>query len=103
MGRGPLRRAGHRGAAADHRSIDVDAAIVTLGGLRDGDLAVLAAMAIAGTIIVNMAVKIGITLVYARGKGLFGGVAMAASVVALIVDSAWPRCGCRVSAAAGGS
>ena len=41
----------------------------------------LAAIAIGGTIIVNMAVKIGITLVYARGKGLSAALAMAASVL----------------------
>ena len=50
---------------------DVDTAIITLGGLPpDAISPLLAAMAIAGTIIANMAVKIGITLVYARGKGL---------------------------------
>ena len=43
----------------------------------------LAAMAIAGTIIVNMAVKIGITLVYAGRRGLPAAIAMGASVAAL--------------------
>ena len=47
-------------------SMDVDVAIVTLGGLPAAAIGALpAAMAIAGTIIINMAVKIGITLVYA--------------------------------------
>ena len=51
-------------------SIDVDTAIITLGNLPPVAISpLLAAIAIAGTIIVNMAVKIGITLVYARGKG----------------------------------
>jgi hypothetical protein len=45
----------------------------------------LAAMAIAGTIIANMTVKMGITLVYAGRKGLPAVVAMGASVLALIV------------------
>jgi uncharacterized membrane protein (DUF4010 family) len=65
-------------------STDVDTAIITLGGLRpDAISPLLAAIAIAGTIIANMAVKIGITLVYARGKGVSAAIAMSASVVAL--------------------
>jgi hypothetical protein len=50
-------------------------------------------MAIAGTIIVNMAVKIGITFVYARRKGLSAAVAMTASVVvlAVMIGLAWTR------------
>ena len=67
-------------------STDVDTAIITLGGLSpDAISPLLAAMAIAGTIIANMAVKIGITLAYARGKGMSAVVAMGASVVALLV------------------
>ena len=43
-----------------------------LGGLSaERDSALLAAMAIAGTIIINMAVKIGITFVYAGDAGDF--------------------------------
>ena len=75
-------------------SMDVDVAIVTLGQLPPAAISpLLAAMAIAGTIIANMAVKIGITLVYARGKGLSAAAAMAASVVALAVAIAlaWTR------------
>ena len=65
-------------------STDVDTAIVTLGGLSPASISpLLAAMAISGTIIVNMAVKIGITLVYARGKGLSAAAAMFASVLVL--------------------
>ena len=67
-------------------STDVDTAIITLGGLSpDAISPLLAAMAIAGTIIANMAVKIGITLVYAGRKGVSTAVAMGASVVALAV------------------
>jgi hypothetical protein len=53
----------------------------------------LAAIAIAGTIIGNMAVKIGIALVYARRRGLSAAVAMSASVVALavMIALAWTR------------
>ncbi|MES2137741.1 MAG: MgtC/SapB family protein [Pseudomonadota bacterium] len=75
-------------------STDVDTAIITLGGLpADAISPLLAAIAISGTIIVNMAVKIGITLVYARRKGLSAAVAMAASVVALggAIALAWTR------------
>ena len=75
-------------------SMDVDVAIITLGGLPAGAIAPLpAAMAIAGTIIVNMAVKIGITLVYAGRKGLSAAVAMSASVLALavMIGLAWLR------------
>jgi hypothetical protein len=74
--------------------MDVDVAIVTLGGLPAGAISPLvAAMAISGTIIVNMAVKIGITLVYARSRGMSAAVAMAASVVALavMIALAWTR------------
>ena len=67
-------------------STDVDTAIITLGGLQPAAISpLLAAIAIAGTVIANMAVKIGITLVYARGKGLSAVLAMSASVVALLV------------------
>jgi hypothetical protein len=53
----------------------------------------LAAMAIAGTTISNMAVKIGITLVYARRKGFSAALAMTLSVIVLaaMIGLAWPR------------
>ena len=75
-------------------STDIDTAIITLGGLQPAAISpLLAAIAIAGTIIVNMAVKIGITLVYARGKGVSAAVAMAASVVVLAasITVAWTQ------------
>lgn len=65
-------------------STDVDTAIITLGGLQPAAITpLLAAMAIAGTIIANMAVKIGITLVYARRRGVSASIAMASSVIVL--------------------
>ena len=68
-------------------STDVDTAIVTLGGLPAEAISpLLAAMAIAGTIIANMAVKIGITLAYARRRGLPAAIAMGASVAALLAS-----------------
>jgi uncharacterized membrane protein (DUF4010 family) len=75
-------------------STDVDTAIITLGGLHPEAISpLLAGMAIAGTIIVNMLVKIGITLAYARGKGLSAVIAMSASVLALAasIGVAWLR------------
>ena len=75
-------------------STDVDTAIITLGGLQPGAITpLLAAMAIAGTIIANMAVKAGITLVYAGRRGIPAVAAMGASVAALVVmiGLAWTR------------
>jgi uncharacterized membrane protein (DUF4010 family) len=75
-------------------SMDVDVAIVTLGGLPPSAISPLvAAMAIGGTVILNMGVKIGITLVYARSKGLSAALAMTASVVilAIMIGAAWTR------------
>jgi len=67
-------------------STDVDTAIITLGGLPPEAISsLLAAMAIAATIIANMAVKIGITLVYAGRKGVSAAIAMSASVIALAI------------------
>ena len=75
-------------------SMSVDTAIITLGGLPpDAISPLLAAIAIAGTIILNMAVKIGIALVYARRKGVSPAIAMGASVAVLAVSIgiAWTR------------
>src|SRR6476469_6069106 len=67
-------------------STDVDTAVITLGGLSPEAIGpLLAAMAIAGTVMANMAVKIGITLIYAGRKGLPAVVAMGASGFALAV------------------
>lgn len=75
-------------------SMDVDVAIVTLGTLNpDAISPLLAAMAISGTAISNMAVKIGITLVYARARGVSAAIAMTASVLVLaaMIGLAWTR------------
>jgi uncharacterized membrane protein (DUF4010 family) len=75
-------------------STDVDTAIITLGGLQPAAISpLLAAIAIAGTIIVNMAVKIGITLVYAGRRGIPAAIAMLLSVAALgaSIAIAWTR------------
>jgi uncharacterized membrane protein (DUF4010 family) len=68
-------------------SADVDAAIVTAGGLPpDAITAGLAALALGGTILANMAVKVGVTLAYARGKGIGAALALGASMVALTIS-----------------
>jgi len=75
-------------------SMDVDVAIVTLGTLAPEAISpLLAAMAISGTAIANMAVKVGITLVYAGRKGISAALAMTASVVvlAVMIGLAWTR------------
>ena len=65
-------------------SLDVDAAIVTAGNLPPQAIgAQLAALALGGTILANMAVKLAITLAYARGKGLSAALALLASMAAL--------------------
>lgn len=67
-------------------SMDVDAAIVTAGGLPANAItADLAALAIGGTILANMAVKLGVTLAYARSKGRGAAIALGASMAALAV------------------
>jgi uncharacterized membrane protein (DUF4010 family) len=70
-------------------TMDVDVAIVTAGGLPPqavGDL--LAAAALAGTILANMTVKLGITLVYARGRGKSAAIALSSSMIAMAVSLA---------------
>lgn len=67
-------------------TMDVDVAIVTAGGLPPraiGEL--LAATALAGTILANMAVKLGITLVYGRSRSASAATALGASMAALCV------------------
>jgi uncharacterized membrane protein (DUF4010 family) len=75
-------------------STDVDTAIITLGGLDPKAIgASLAALALAGTVFVNMAVKLGITLAYARSKGYSAALALGASMIALVatIAVAWLR------------
>ena len=68
-------------------SMDVDAAIITAGGLEPGTIAPqLAALAIAGTILANMAVKLGVTLVYGKREARPAAIALGASMVALAVS-----------------
>ncbi len=75
-------------------SLHVDAAIVTLGGLDPAAISpALAALALGGTVLANMAVKLGITIAYARGRGTGAALALGASMAALAVSLvvAWMR------------
>ena len=75
-------------------SLDVDVAIVTAGGLPpEAIAALLGSIALAGTILINMSVKLGITLAYARRRGVPAAVALLASMIALAVSIfiAWLR------------
>jgi hypothetical protein len=67
--------------------MDVDVAIVTAGGMPPQMIGPLfAAIALAGTVLANMAVKLGITLAYAREKGRSAAIALGASMVALAIS-----------------
>jgi uncharacterized membrane protein (DUF4010 family) len=75
-------------------SANVDVAIVTAGGLPPQAIgAELAAIALAGTIVANLIVKIGVTIVYARAKGRDAAIALIAStlVLAATIGIAWTR------------
>jgi uncharacterized membrane protein (DUF4010 family) len=65
-------------------TMDVDAAIVTAGGLEPGTIGPpLAALAVAGTILCNMAVKLGVTIAYGRSAAKQAAWALGASMIAL--------------------
>jgi uncharacterized membrane protein (DUF4010 family) len=67
-------------------SLDVDAAIVTVGGLEPGTITpLIAALALGGTIVANMAVKLGITIAYGGGEGKPAVVALGASTATLAI------------------
>lgn len=71
-------------------SLDVDAAIVTIGGLKpDAISPMLAALALGGTVLANMTVKLGITIGYARSAGRDAAIALAASMIALAAMLLW--------------
>ena len=75
-------------------SMDVDTAVITLGGLNPRAIGpALAALALAGTVLANMTVKLGITLAYARSKSISASLALGASMVALAITIAvaWTR------------
>ena len=68
-------------------TMDVDVAIVTAGGLPAETISALfAATALAGTILANMAVKLGITLIYGGQKSRSAAIALGASMTALVAS-----------------
>lgn len=70
-------------------TMDVDAAIVTAGGFEPGTIAPQsAALALSGTILANMAVKLGATLAYGRGAARSAALALAASMAILAASIA---------------
>lgn len=70
-------------------SMDVDAAIVTAGGLEPGAISPdLAALALGGTVLANMCVKLGVTIAYAGRNGRSAAWSLAASMAALCVSLA---------------
>jgi len=71
-------------------SFDVDAAIITLSGLPATTIARdVAALALGGTIVANMALKMVVTLIYARRHGLAATAMLAASTGTLLATLAW--------------
>jgi uncharacterized membrane protein (DUF4010 family) len=65
-------------------TFDVDAAIVTLSGLSAGAIErELAAIAIAGTIVANMLLKMIVAAIYARRRGIGAVLGMGASTLVL--------------------
>jgi uncharacterized membrane protein (DUF4010 family) len=66
-------------------AVDVDASIITAGRLPASAIgAELAAIAIGGTIVANMTVKIGVTLAYAPKAGRIAAAALLASTAVLV-------------------
>ncbi|MFC7537222.1 MgtC/SapB family protein [Sphingomonas sp. GCM10030256] len=71
-------------------SFDVDAAIVTLSGLPEAAIdRRLAAIALAGTIVANMAVKILVTALYARRTGVGALAGLTVSALVLMATIGW--------------
>ncbi|WP_095011235.1 MgtC/SapB family protein [Tsuneonella mangrovi] len=70
-------------------TMDVDAAIVTAGGLEPGSITpALAALALTGTILANMGVKLGAAIVYGRSHAKPAAFALAISMVVLAASLA---------------
>lgn len=68
-------------------TMDVDASIITAGGLEPGTISPqLAALAIAGTIMANMSIKLGVTITYGRAAARQAAWALGASMVALVAS-----------------
>ena len=71
-------------------SFDVDAAIITLSGLpNDAVLPSIAALALGGTVAVNMAFKMAVAGVTARRQSLASVAALSVSLVVLLATLGW--------------
>lgn len=71
-------------------SFDVDASIVTLSSLPVAAIdRKVAAIALAGTIVANMALKIFVTAAYARRNGRGASLGLAASTLVLLLTIGW--------------
>jgi uncharacterized membrane protein (DUF4010 family) len=71
-------------------SFDVDAAIVTLSNVPvEAFDRTMAAIALAGTIVANMGLKIFVTLAYARRDGRMAALGLAASGLVLLATIGW--------------
>ena len=71
-------------------SFDVDAAIITLSGLpKDAVVPSIAALALGGTVAVNMAFKMAVAGVTARRRGLAAVVALGVSLAVLLATLGW--------------
>ena len=71
-------------------SFDVDAAIITLSGLpKDAVVPSIAALALGGTVAVNMAFKMAVAGVTARRQGLAAVVALGVSLAVLLATLGW--------------
>jgi uncharacterized membrane protein (DUF4010 family) len=71
-------------------SFDVDAATVTFAGLPAGAIDIhVAAVALGGTVAVNMAFKIGIVLANARARGRRAAIGLTSSLLVLLATLAW--------------
>lgn len=71
-------------------SFDVDAAIITLSGLpKDAVVPSIAALALGGTVAVNMAFKMVVAGTTARRQGLPAVAALGASLVVLLATLGW--------------
>jgi uncharacterized membrane protein (DUF4010 family) len=69
-------------------ALDVDAAVITLGGLKPGTLTPdMAGLVLAGTVFINMLVKLCIVAIYARwkqGKGAFLALTASTGMLGLV-------------------
>lgn len=93
LARWAQRQFGEAGAATSlflTGSFDVDAAVVTLSGLPEVAIGrELAALALAGTVVANMALKVVVVGAYARQKGIGAIAGLGTSAAVLLLTIGW--------------